>query len=297
MLSSLTELEWRVRARRHRERLAPLVEPRLERRRRGVTHPVDDFLFTYYSFRPAQLLTWHPGLGVACQGAPELLARRGYVSVSEGVTVDATAFPSRRRTADWVVRLLEGMRHRAATFGCFGVHEWAMVHGIAPDDVRHASWPLRLTADEITDVVAHLGVRCTHFDAFRFFSTSARPLNEYQLTRADQQTHEQRGCLHAGMDTYKWAYKLSPLTSSELVADCFELAREIRTVDMRASPYDLSDLGLHPIWIETPEGRAEYVENQRRFMRRAEPLREQLLAQARAVLGNCLPQEEAVGSR
>ena len=30
------------------------------------------------------------------------------------------------------------------------------------------------------------------------------------------------------MDLYKWAYKLSPLVPSELVADCFELAREIR---------------------------------------------------------------------
>ena len=28
---------------------------------------------------------------------------------------------------------------------------------------------------------------------------------------------------------------------SELVADCFELARDIRALDMRASPYDLSD--------------------------------------------------------
>lgn len=284
MLSRLTETEWRARARRHRERLAPLVAPRLERRRHGDAHPVDDFLFTYYSFRPAQLLTWHPGLGIACQDGEELLSRRGYIRVEEGVTVDASVFPSRRRTADWVVGLLEGMRERPATFGCFGMHEWAMVHGVVPDDVRHASWPLRLSSDEITEVVAGLGARCTHFDAFRFFSASARPLNAFQLTRADQPTYEQRGCLHAGMDTYKWAYKLSPLTSSELVADCFELARDIRTVDMQASPYDLTDLGIEPICIETPEGRAEYVDRQRQFMHRAEPLRERLLEGARAVL-------------
>lgn len=50
---------------------------------------------------------------------------------------------------------------------------------------------------------------------------------------------------HAGnMDLYKWAYKLSPLVPSELVADCFALAREIRTLDMRASPYDLADPGV-----------------------------------------------------
>lgn len=44
-------------------------------------------------------------------------------------------------------------------------------------------------------------------------------------------------------DLYKWAYKLSPLVPSELVADCFALARKIRTLDVRASPYDLADLG------------------------------------------------------
>ena len=45
------------------------------------------------------------------------------------------------------------------------------------------------------------------------------------------------------MDLYKWAYKLSPATPGELVADCFELAADIRELDMRASPYDLRDHG------------------------------------------------------
>ncbi len=175
------------------------------------------------------------------------------------------------------------MRERPATFGCFGVHEWAMVHGLDPAEIRHASWPLRLAPGQVADVVEDLGARCTHFDAFRFFTETARPLNAHQLTRSDQPDFEQRGCLHAGMDLYKWSYKLSPLTSSELVADCFELAREIRTVDMRASPYDLSDLGLEPIAIETPDGRAEYVERQRSFTERAEPLRARLLSEAKAV--------------
>jgi hypothetical protein len=158
-----------------------------------------------------------------------------------------------------------------------------MVHGLEPEEIRHASRSLRLEPGEIADVVENLGARCTHFDAFRFFTETARPLNAHQLTRSDQRDFEQRGCLHAGMDLYKWSYKLSPLTSSELVADCFELAREIRTVDMRASPYDLGDLGLEPIAIETPDGRAEYVERQRSFTERAEPLRERLLSEAKAV--------------
>lgn len=285
VIEVLSESQWRRRARDHEERVRPWVQPRLDRRATGETHPVDDFLFTYYSYRPAQLLTWHPGLGVVCEDSSgELRERRGYLGTDLGTTVAPTQI-DRSRTAAWVAQLLMATASRASTFGCFGLHEWAMVHRITPDEVRHSAWPLRLTPDEIADVVTDIGPRCTHFDAFRFFTDAARPLNPLQLTRDDQVAHEQPGCLHATMDLYKWAYKLSPLTSSELVADCFELAREVRTVDMQASPYDLSKLGVEPICIETPAGRTEYVERQRDFTRRAEPLRARLLA----LVAQCQP--------
>jgi hypothetical protein len=87
------------------------------------------------------------------------------------------------------------------------------------------------------------------------------------------------------MDLYKWAYKLSPLVASELVADCFGLAREIRTVDMRASPYDLTSLGYAPIRVETAEGRAEFVAAQREFADRAAVLRVRLVAAIDAAMG------------
>jgi hypothetical protein len=80
------------------------------------------------------------------------------------------------------------------------------------------------------------------------------------------------------MDLYKWSFKLAPFAPSELVADCFALARDIREIDMRASPYDLRALGFAPIAIETPEGRADYEVHQRAFAARAEPLRTRLLA-------------------
>jgi hypothetical protein len=67
------------------------------------------------------------------------------------------------------------------------------------------------------------------------------------------------------------------LIDSELVADAFVLAREIRAVDMRASPYDLSELGLRPIAIETREGKAEYAHAQRALSERAGSLRARLL--------------------
>ena len=65
--------------------------------------------------------------------------------------------------------------------------------------------------------------------------TTARPLQHPAAGAATTgPTFEQPGCLHAGMDLYKHAYRLTPLVASELVADCFELARDIRVLDMRA---------------------------------------------------------------
>jgi hypothetical protein len=85
------------------------------------------------------------------------------------------------------------------------------------------------------------------------------------------------------MDLYKWAYKLSPLVPSELVADCFALARDVRVLDMRASPYDLAALGYPPVRVETAEGRAGYAAAQREFAERAAPLRRRLIAAVDAI--------------
>ena len=265
------------------------MQPRRDRRATGESHPVDDFLFTYYSYRPSWLLRWHPGVGVTCQVQGDLkpgssLTAHGYQRTPHGVRLDVTQFTGRTHTARWVTQLLRLSSGRAAAFGCFGLHEWAMVYRSDPDQVRHASWPLRLHPDDIAHTVESIGPRCTHFDAFRFFTEPARTLNSNLLTREDQLASEQPGCLHATMDLYKWAYKLSPLTPSELIADCFELARDVRLVDMQASPYDLSDLGVPPIAIETVEGRSEYVARQREFVDRAAPLRGRLLAHAELVL-------------
>src|SRR6478735_4012732 len=89
------------------------------------------------------------------------------------------------------------------------------------------------------------------------------------------------------MDLYKWAHKLVPAVSSELVMDCFELARDIRSLDMRAAPYDLRELGYDPLRIETPEGKAQYAAEQRAFSARGQALRERLaVACDRILLGS-----------
>jgi hypothetical protein len=79
------------------------------------------------------------------------------------------------------------------------------------------------------------------------------------------------------MDVYRWAYKLSPLVPGELVVDCFALAKEIRLLDMQASPYDLTGIGVEPVRVETPEGRTEYIARQKDFADRASVLRGRMI--------------------
>jgi hypothetical protein len=74
------------------------------------------------------------------------------------------------------------------------------------------------------------------------------------------------------------------LIPSELVADCFDLAWDIRELDMRASPYDFSELGFAPVPIETPAGKQEYVAAQRSFAERGAPLRQRLVEECARLL-------------
>jgi hypothetical protein len=282
----LPEREWHARRDAHAGRMARWVRPHQERKARGEKHPVLDFLFSYYSYRPARLTRWHPGPDVVLAGPSALtyLDWSGYVLTPDGVALDPAAFTeSRRDTTRFVLDLLRATESRAPRLGCFGLHEWAMVYRTG--EVRHESWPLRLGATGTDAVVESLPVKCGHFDAFRFFTAPARPLNVLQPTRATQTALEQPGCLHANMDLFKWAYKLAPFTPSELLADCFELASDVRELDMRASPYDLSALGYSPVRIETAPGRAAYARQQAEFAQRAAPLRRRLIELAERLLG------------
>ena len=257
------------------------TDPHQARASLGEKHPVYDFLFTYYAFRPAWLRRWHPGpdLALAGESAREFLRWPEYRETPDGILIDVAALPAHRHEfVTWLRGMLAAMQARPAFFGCYGLHEWAMVYRQTPEEIRHNAWPLRFAPTELAAIVEAAPVTCTHFDAFRFFTPPARPLNKLQPTRADTAQLEQRGCLHANMDLYKWAFKLAPFTPAELIADCFELARDIREVDMRASPYDLRALGFRPIAIETSAGRAEYEQHQRLFATRGEPLRARLIA-------------------
>jgi len=270
--AALVREEWTARAHAHAERADALTAAHRARRSAGEQHPVEDFLFTYYSYKPAQLRRWHPGAGVVLLDARERRQWRWYSPAGgTGAVPDAAAFRSDKPAlADLIERMLRLTAARPAQFGCFGLHEWAMVYRTA--EHRHAV-PLRLGPAGTDAVVDAADLRCTHFDAYRFFTDDAVPRNRLPLSRQTQPQLEQPGCLHAGMDVYKWAIKLGPLVSGELLLDAFELAAEIRRLDMAAAPYDLSPWGVQPVRIETAEGKAEYVRRQRGFAERANALR------------------------
>lgn len=242
---------------------------RIERQKRGQKHPVHDFLFEYYPFKPSHLLRWSPGL-------------EGNGPSDWPTPLDVAGFVTRRGDyLRWCMDYLRRTGEREPQFACFGLHEWAMVY--RAESIRHPL-PLRLSQAETDSVVESAGVRCTHFDAYRFFTPEAVPHNRLRLRRVDTTEHDQPGCVHVTMDLYKWAYKIVPFIASELVADAFELAVAARELDMRASPYDLLALGYEPVRIETRAGREEYVAAQRELWRRATPLRLALLATYERIL-------------
>lgn len=271
--------EWTSSMARHRESLGSILNPYLKRRSEQKKDPVLDFLFEYYKFRPSHLLRWSPGVGLSLRhkGRRDQLPEVSELSVDDEMAfLDPSLFPAkRRRAARWIHDLLVKTNGRKPFFGCFGMHEWAMVYRTG--GVRHGQVPLRFSDDRIAEIVESRPVMCTHFDAYRFFTDAARPLNKHSLTRDTFQDMEQPGCIHSNMDIYKWAYKLFPWISSELIREAFFLALEARTIDMKASPYDLKDHGLDPIKIETESGRKEYLALQTDIHNKGKPVRQKLI--------------------
>ena len=269
----LHEHDWTARERTHHKRVDDFCAAHRRRAEVGEAHPVWDFLFTYYRLRPRQLRIWHPGFGVALGGeaAERYLDRSGYGRGRHGVTVTREHLLARADTVRFIARLLRATASRQARLNCFGLHEWAMVY--RSPTVRHGQVPLRLGPAGTDAVVESMPLRCSHFDAYRFFTEPATRRNAEVLTRDSQVVTEQPGCVHAAMDLYKWAFKLGALVESELVMVCLKLAADARALDMRASPYDLRDYGFEPIAVETPAGRAEYVRAQQCIAERAAPLR------------------------
>lgn len=274
---------WTNRAKVHRELVSPIADAFLQRRELGRKHPVFDFLFTYYTFSPAKLKQWVPSFEETLR-----------VDVSEDLSCFSEYwFKLDRNTlrlnperlqgqalalVGFVEELCNAILEKTPRFGCFGLHEWAMVYRLSQEELRHKGYRLRLSSDELARFIESQNLCCTHYDAYRFFTPQAEPLNLYKPTLENRIENEQAGCLHANMDLYKWATKLWPWIGSDFIAKVFLLAVEGRELDMRASPYDLQEEGYTPICIETEEGRKEYQVLQQQYAQKSLGLRKELAA-------------------
>ncbi|MCE2961357.1 MAG: 3-methyladenine DNA glycosylase [Akkermansiaceae bacterium] len=279
---NLIEAEWRKIAQDHFEIATTFTAgPRL-RRDHGEKHPVEDFLFNYYPYPIALLEQWHPGLGIILEFSdlellPAHLKGRRYRIDANSCYVDPSTIDEKERLRfQWIVELLEATERHVPNYACHGLHEWAMVY--RAEEIRHATIaPLRLPQAEIDELVSSRPITCTHFDAFRFFANQAKPLNRHPLSLDSRHENEQPGCVHANMDLYKWAAKSMPWIGSKILLETFQLATQLRDLDMRASPYDLSAWNVVPIKIETPDGRKAYETEQRRLAALGSDLRKKLI--------------------
>lgn len=279
----LSREDWTQRAKAHQELVSSMADAFLQRRGRGQKHPVYDFLFTYYSFSPTKLKRWVPSfeeaLTIGEEGDHPCFSEYWFELDNSSLRLNPERLQGKALAlVTFIEELCRAILERTPRFGCFGLHEWAMVYRLSHEELRHADYPLRLPSDELARFVESQSLCCTHYDAYRFFTPRAAPLNMFTPTLQSRLQNEQSGCLHANMDIYKWATKLWPWIGSDFIAKAFLLALEGRELDMRASPYDLREQGYAPIRIETEDGRKEYQHLQQQYTQKTLGLRQELAA-------------------
>lgn len=281
--SQLSIEEWTSRAEKHSARVSAFGDAFLKRRGLGQKHPVHDFLFIYYSCSPQKLKQWIPSFEEELVTTTKIRSEypwlNDYWFRLDGNLLVLNQERMHKNTiglAKFVAELCGNILEQAPRFGCFGLHEWAMVYKLSPEALRHKGHRLRISHDDLNAFVESQRICCSHYDAYRFFTEEARPLNVLNPLLETRLEMEQGGCVHANMDLYKWAIKLWPWIGSDFIGKAFLLAVEGRELDMRASPYDLEDSGFPPICIETEEGRKQYQLEQQQLTERATVLRKEL---------------------
>lgn len=284
-MQTLSSEEWALKAQIHDNLVSPYTEAFLRRRGFGKTHAVHDFLFTYYGCSPKKLRQWIPSFEETLIVPADYKVNYKWLGENwfkvEGDKLSLNKDRLQENViglAQFTADLCRNILNRPARFKCFGLHEWAMVYKTSETDLRHQGQRLRMSTEELARFVESQSICCSHYDAYRFFTPEAKPMNSLIPVLDTRLELEQAGCLHANMDIYKWATKLWPWIGSDFLAKAFFLALEGRELDMRASPYDLAELGFAPICIETQEGRDLYQQEQRKLTERATPLRAELLA-------------------
>lgn len=294
---------WKERASLYRSSMQAILYPPgnsiKNRQHASNTHPIYNFLHKYYRYNTEDMLKYSPGMDVVLEyGSDDALSTK-YLNVDEKTNrcYFDKALLQEKLVDGWAgsvnvlhnYEVLKSTMKKTPFFGCFGLHEWAMLYsGASTEDhddkpkKHQEKLPLRVPQDIVNQIVETGPLRCTHFDAWRFFHPEAQPLNiHHPMKRQTQAQHEQGGCIHANMDLFKYAYQLHPLVSSDLVLRSLRLAVRARKIDMRASPYDVSQYldstTEGPIRVETKDGRMQYVKEQEALYQAAMPIRAELV--------------------
>ena len=322
---SLDATIWRAEAATHRREMLSLLYPPpshhgedLKSRRHAVdSHPIFNFIHTYYRYSISKVLAYSPGLGTQIQlegvKASDLYFKPSDSRVTQESTsgflspyglifeedsgvayYDGATFVKEKEAQKLqeFLSILTETSMRPPMFSCYGLHEWAMLYSgrrnsQSPElGSKHQKTPLRVTQEIIDDLVegkqAGCTLMCTHFDAYRFFHPSSQELNVINdLSRKTQAKYEQGGCIHATMDLFKFAYTLYPFCSSTLLRKTLRLALAARKIDMRSSPYDVSkylpEEEREPIRVEIAEGRKQFAVEQESLFHRSMPIRAELI--------------------
>ena len=84
-MNTLCHSVWKEKIEVHEKKIRPLINDFRSRRARGQAHPVVDFLFTYYSYRPGQLLKWSPGIDFALEVEIEMPPMDKHFTVTDKI--------------------------------------------------------------------------------------------------------------------------------------------------------------------------------------------------------------------
>ena len=315
MTKTLPEPIWRELATKHVESMLELLYPAhassssLKNRVHLISKsPVYNFLHVYYRYSVMDLLAYSPGVNIRLEGCRESDIKHGAVSFDSVYKGEMPILSSKYLNTDesgsfygisseniksvkafdmsamiHSKLVLEKTISKPPFYACFGLHEWAMMYsggkGATPLPRHQSGLDLRVKQETI-DAVVEGGVRCTHFDAFRFFHPQAKLMNIVNpISKSMQPDMEQPGCVHANMDLFKHAYTAYPLIDADLLRDCLRIAIAARKIDMRASPYSVSHIAgcEEAICVETVEGRKVYATEQEALANIAMPVRQRLL--------------------
>eukprot|EP00954_Amorphochlora_amoebiformis_P018429 1326085-Amorphochlora_amoeboformis.AAC.2 len=130
---SVEEGLWRREAEKEQARMLELLGGEM-RSKNGKSrhHPIYNFIFEYYMFKPKMLLQYSPGLGVRLEGAQPgdpALSSRGFSHDSWGAWADPSL--AKNKTVEslrWTRDLLKTTVDRKPELHCYGLHEWAMLY-------------------------------------------------------------------------------------------------------------------------------------------------------------------------